>query len=61
MINFKTRQLTEEMTGMGVCKAKAPMEGGAGLDQGARAERLDVHAGVRQTEHSSGKRYRPIL
>lgn len=25
MFNFKTRQLTEEMTGMGVCKPKAPM------------------------------------
>lgn len=44
------------MTGMGVCKAKAPVEEGAGMDQGARAERLDAHAGgVRRTERSSGK------
>lgn len=56
MFTFKTRQLTEEITGMGVCKAKAPVEGGAGMDQEARAERLDAHAGVTRTEHSSGKR-----
>lgn len=31
------------------------MEEGAGMDQGARAERLDAHAGVRRTERSSGK------
>lgn len=40
---------------MGVCKAKAPMEEGAGMDQGARAERLDGHAGVTRTRRSSGK------
>lgn len=38
MFTFKTRQLNEEITGMGVCKAKAPMEGGAGMEQ--RAERM---------------------
>lgn len=52
MFTFKTRQLNEEITAMGVCKAKAPMEGGAGMDQ----DESRAHAGVTRTEHSSGKR-----
>lgn len=28
---------------MGVCKAKAPIEEGAGMDQGARAESIWMH------------------
>lgn len=40
---------------MGVCKAKAPMEEGTGMDQGARVEHLDARAGVTWTERSSGK------
>lgn len=44
-----------EMPGMEVCKAKAQMEEGPCKGSGDRAERLEAHAGLTRTEHSSGK------
>lgn len=43
------------MTGMEMCKARLKWSKEPVMEQGARAQHLDAHADVRQTEHSSSK------